>query len=450
MYDSVTQYEQALTADYSDWHPPIMARLWALLLHAWPGTAPFFLLQMALWWGGLGLLATRLARLGRQRAAAAVLVAGAFPLVLGWETAILKDAQMAACLVMATALWTWWRLDGRPVPRWGLASIVVLVGYATLVRGNAAFATVPFALALANWGGVRRFWARGPLAAAGIIAVLAIAPLLNQRVMQAEAMHSDRALPLWDIAAIAHFGRLPNPPGLTPAAWAEAERRGCYTPYFWNPYGQPSQCDFVGQALAFSPGAKPLLLRDWARLVATHPLAYLEHRALHLNATLRFLVGAGEPDAIPPVDPEPNPYGLGKRSNPGGRALVRLAGLTNATPLGWPIVWVSAAGALLWGLRGAEGEEARLARALALSALAMSGSFAVASIACDLRYHLWSMIAAGMALAIGWPKLPSGRWRAGGGAVLAVALIATAARFLAPPVYVPMPNVVPPPSMQSH
>jgi hypothetical protein len=54
MYDSVAQYGQIVDGAYTDWHPPIMARSWALLRLVWPGTAPFFLLQMLLWGVGSG------------------------------------------------------------------------------------------------------------------------------------------------------------------------------------------------------------------------------------------------------------------------------------------------------------------------------------------------------------------------------------------------------------
>ena len=31
LYDTVGQYKQALSGEFDDWHPPIMARLWAVL-----------------------------------------------------------------------------------------------------------------------------------------------------------------------------------------------------------------------------------------------------------------------------------------------------------------------------------------------------------------------------------------------------------------------------------
>nr|WP_243843473.1 hypothetical protein [Sphingomonas vulcanisoli] len=479
MYDSVGQYEQALTSDYSDWHPPIMAHLWALLLPVWSGTAPFLLLQMLLWWGGFGLIAAVFARASpqsvhaelveapsffsapakkndpstssgqtvvtkRQRTYAAIvtLLIGAFPLFLGWGTVVLKDAQMAACLIGATGLVAWWRLDGRKLPVWAIVAVAVLIAYATLVRGNAVFATVPFALALSGWGGVRRWWLRVGLTAAGIVAVLGVSPLINQRLMSAEATHNSRSLPLWDIVAIAHRSGT-VPPGVAPADWAAAEQRGCYTPYFWNPYGEPAQCDAIGQALAFSDGPHPQLMRDWAMSVLLHPIAYAAHRLAHFNATTRFVVGWGEPDCLPPLYSEPNSDGLGGPANPGGKALIALAGAASGTPLGWPIVWLAAGLALAWVLRGEASAEAGLARALVLSGVVMSGSFAVASIASDLRYHLWSMIAIALALTIGAAQVPRGRRRIVIGIVLAVALVAWVARFVAPPVSVPLPPRVP-------
>src|SRR4051812_50205065 len=64
LFDSVEQYRQAVTGDVTDWHPPVMARLWGALAQLWPGTAPMLLLQLCLYWLGLGLLAAAPARRG--------------------------------------------------------------------------------------------------------------------------------------------------------------------------------------------------------------------------------------------------------------------------------------------------------------------------------------------------------------------------------------------------
>ena len=59
--DSVVQYGQALSGQYDDWHPPITAWLWRQLLRFGTGGAPFLLLDVALYWGAIGLIADRIA-----------------------------------------------------------------------------------------------------------------------------------------------------------------------------------------------------------------------------------------------------------------------------------------------------------------------------------------------------------------------------------------------------
>jgi hypothetical protein len=453
MYDSVSQYEQALDGDYADWHPPIMARTWALLNQFHPGTEPFFLLQMLLWWGGLGLLAAALGRRQRHNAAAAVLLVGIMPLWLGWATVVLKDAQMACCLIGAAGLAAHWRLADRPIPRPIGALILLLVGYATLVRGNALFATVPFALGLFGWPGLPRQWQRVGAALALMAGVIALSPIINHRLFKAEASGVEHALPLYDLAGIADRGHLATLPGLPPAQWAAAEAKGCYTPYFWNPYGEDRQCGAIGDAEAFDDAPSRLIMRRWIGAVLGHPLAYAAHRLGHLNANLRFWVDAREPDALPPVESEPNTDGLGARSNPGGQGLIALAGVLIATPLGWPFAWALVAAGLLAVTRAADDPQVRLGRVLALSALVMFASFAVVSIASDLRYHLWSMVAAALALVLLGDARAADRRR--GTIMVALVLggiaIGTVARLgLAQPVYVPLPPHAPPVSPRSH
>ncbi|CUS46348.1 hypothetical protein MGWOODY_Smn1825 [hydrothermal vent metagenome] len=164
-YDSVEQYKQVLSGAYLDWHPPAMARLWAVLHPLGPGATPMFVVQFVLYWLGLGLLAAALARSGRARPGAAVLALGALPLFAGWQAAVLKDTQMLGAIVAATGLAGWWRLAGRRMPIIAMAAVAALLVYAMLVRANAVFAVVPLVVMLVPWP--MRLWQRGPAIGAG-------------------------------------------------------------------------------------------------------------------------------------------------------------------------------------------------------------------------------------------------------------------------------------------
>jgi hypothetical protein len=441
MYDTISQYEQAVSGDFEDWHPPIMARTWSLLIRIWPGTPPFLILQQALWWGGLGLLAAALARTGRMAAAWAVLVVGAFPLFVGWDTVVLKDAQLASCLIGAVGLVAHFRFAGRALPRWATATILVLIVYATLVRGNAVFASVPLALALFGWLGVQSWWRRGALMLALILAVLVASPLINHQVLGARASKVERALPLYDVAGIAHHAGLTDVPGATAQAWAEGERMGCYTPYFWNPYGMPTQCEKLGDAIAFNYPSGAPIMKLWITLVVTHPIAWAEHRLSHFNSNIRFVVGTGQSDAAPPAGSEKNDSGLGAPPSFAGRMLVIAAAFITVTPLGWPVAWLALSIALLGAVRDVRSPIAALGTTLAFSAIAMSASYALVSIASDLRYHLWSMVAAALALVllVSTDALDAKRLRIGLAGVALVCLIGIAARLVMPPEPYPYP-----------
>ncbi|MEJ8629008.1 hypothetical protein P0F65_02215 [Sphingomonas sp. I4] len=109
-YDSVGQYAQVLSGDYDDWHPPIMARLWSLF--AGHGAGPMLAVQLGGWWLGLGGIAAGIVD-RRPRAALLVLAIGLVPPWLGWQVAILKDAQMTGATLAAVGIVGWWRLRGK-------------------------------------------------------------------------------------------------------------------------------------------------------------------------------------------------------------------------------------------------------------------------------------------------------------------------------------------------
>jgi hypothetical protein len=426
-YDSVEQYRQVLSGIYLDWHPPVMARLWAVLHPLGQGAAPMFELQLILYWLGLGLLAAALARTGRAWAGAAVLAMGALPLFAGWQAAVLKDTQMLGAMLAAVGLVGWWRLAGRRMPVPAIIAMVLLLAYATLVRANAVFAVVPLAVMLAPWP--TRLWQRGLAIVAGVLMVLAVTPPINHGLLGAGQTEVTRTLPIFDLAGIAHFSAADD---LPPAERALIARRHCYQPYFWDPLGDDSRCGSIAQRLDLVPARTLVTL--WLGSALHHPIAYLEHRLAHLNSTERLFVPLGRPDAAPPLRSEPNDLGLAT-PGPAAAAIAWAGGWLAETPLGWPIAWVVVAATALGIAIGRPSSPPRdIALALAVSALALEASFAMVSIASDLRYHLWPMMAAALAaiLLADERPLPRRALILGGTILIAVAGLGTAARLSLP------------------
>lgn len=391
-YDGIAQFEQALAGEYEDWHPPAMAWLWHALHGVFGGGAQaLLLLQLALYWSGFGLIAAALARDARRRAAVCVLIVALLPLFLGWQGVVIKDAQMLGAMLAAAGVIGWWRIRGARVPFAALVAAIVLLGYATLVRSNAVFATVPLVVLLF---GPKRWWARALLTFGGIAAVLALAQAINHDVLAAGASGVERTEAFYDLAAIA--ARDPaHPVGLTAAEARALVRRHCVKAFFWDPLGTPDRCGPTLERLhALSAGP---LYRLLATAIVHHPLAYAMHRLEHLNSTERWIVSARWPSAAPPGGTEANRIGLAG-PGAGAKRWETLAGYTAETPLGWPIAWLAlAVCALVVALRRAPAPLRDFALALLGSALVLEASFAVLSIASDLRYHLWPMVATALA-----------------------------------------------------
>ena len=304
-YDSVEQYRQALTGQYDDWHPPIMARLWSLLHVFGGGAAPMMVLQIALYWLGLGLIAGALARTNRPRAAALVVAIGALPGFAVWQWAVLKDVQMVAAMLAAVGIVGWWRLRGERVPWAGVAVAIVLLSYATLVRANAVFAAVPLAVMLLPCRG----WpTRLLLVLTGTAAVVALTPLIDADLFGAAPSGVRTTEPLFDLSAIAVRTGDADATGIDPAGIATLRRGRCVKTYFWDTLGDGPCADAVEDLASRPVGALYLQL---AHAALRHPVAYTEHRLAHFNMTQRWLVGRGLMDGSPPSRSQPNTQGLG-------------------------------------------------------------------------------------------------------------------------------------------
>jgi hypothetical protein len=430
LYDSVDQYRQILSGAYEDWHPPVMARLWSLFQPWWPGTAPMLVVQLGLYWLGIGLIAAACARRGRPGAGWAILAAGALLFASCWMGAILKDAQMVGAMAAALGIIGWFRIAERPLPLWAGAAALLLLVYAVLVRANAVFAIAPLVFGLFGWAGISGRWKRAAATLALAILLILVSPIVNHDLLGAESSGVEKSLLVYDIGGIgARTGAAPAA-GLPGTGWATLKRDHCYSPVEWDALGE-DPC--AGAALMKLPTSQVAHL--WLAAALGHPLAYAEHRLAHFDTTMRLVVPAGLAHAISPVDPQPNRLGLGDRPGPALAWFHAVALECAALPTSWPAFWLALDLVAFWAAaRAAPGPFRDLAFALALSALTMGASFLVVSIASDFRYHLWTMLAAMLAfiLLAAAGALRRRHWLAAAGLLAGVTLAGSAARLLLP------------------
>ena len=67
-WDSIRQYDQALSGDFDDWHPPVMEWIWRQFLPLAHSPAPMLILQLLLYATGFKLLILTALRAQRSRA----------------------------------------------------------------------------------------------------------------------------------------------------------------------------------------------------------------------------------------------------------------------------------------------------------------------------------------------------------------------------------------------
>lgn len=177
--DSNTQLWQALGDEpVNDWHPPVMALAWRLLIRITGDFSAMAALQAAVLWGTLWVLARLVwKKTGSRALSLAVLAVGFAPHIMNLTGVVWKDVHLAYALLAVFAI----ALTVRDLPRdrtrtrWALLVLGTLfLVYAALVRKNGIPAAIPVfvLLVLAAWPAPgRRRW----LAATGVFTVAVIA-----------------------------------------------------------------------------------------------------------------------------------------------------------------------------------------------------------------------------------------------------------------------------------
>lgn len=435
--DARWQYQQALDNAYEDWHPPLMAWIWRRLILVEPGPAPMFVLQLALYWAGVLLMATWANRRGQPRLGIALVCLGWLPAPFALTGTVTKDCLMAGSLACSAGLLLWSKLATSRAARislWGGAVIMIIA--AAALRLNAFLACVPLALAGAPRPLIRTRSRLAVTAVCASLAFLSVGPAVAALV-QAEKTGVELSLMIFDLGGITEHSGKSQFPDMHVANPVAVNHR-CYDPHQWDGYSEWAKkpCPLGFDAFTSAIDENDLHpMRIWLGAILAHPLAYAEHRLTHFNLSTWFLVSKGPKDTAWSQS-APNPWGYQVRQNRVLATVNAAAELAGATPIGWPIFWISIGLAAF--ILGVSIRVSPQILAIPASASFYGLGFLIFGVATGMRYHMWTITGSALGAALVAGELLRTRvpvsartGRLVGAMITLPALMAIAARLLA-------------------
>jgi 4-amino-4-deoxy-L-arabinose transferase-like glycosyltransferase len=391
--DSREQLGQALSGEFSDWHPPVMALVWSWLIKLGATTGSLLVLHQFLHWLGIALLSDACLRSDRRREAWLILAAGVFPVFVYYDRIVVKDVGMASAFVAAVGIIGWFILQQKRVPVWATLLSGLALTYGLLIRTNAVFALGPILLLYLP---VARRTTLPKILAWSVVAALLAVPLsnwINHKAIGASPQYPVQSLQLFDLMGVAVHSEDnhvmgPKPPELESI-------RACYTPYWWDPVSPWGSCPALRLKLGYTrsldttdPAVVATTAAQWHQAIFRHPLAYLAHRLEFFNSSLYFIVPSFSFRYSKAADLAP----YGKREVE--QREIQLDYLKNNF-LWWPVVWVYLGLCALVSiemLRDAS-VTTRVGRLLIISGLLFAGAYLIVGVATESRYYYWSVMA---------------------------------------------------------
>jgi len=424
--DSIEQFGQAQSGEFSDWHPPAMAAVWRLLDVIHVGPEPLFLFHLALFWGGAWAFAAGLLRRGWRWGALIPLI-GLLPFVFNYIGMLWKDVALASAWLFAAG-WAFRRFACeeklKPLDH---ALIWLTFLYGVLVRANSIFAAAPLVMYwLSGDLFSRRIWPQAAAAFLVPVMLLGATAGFNHGLLQAEADHPEDSLFLFDLVGISHL----RDTNFVPGPWTEAQAtqiRKCYGPDKWDHIGMGPCAFFTDTLDERHIWGAPAVRDAWIAAMTQHPLDYAAHRLAFTNQFLRWIGPIPVQDTFLESEmPDPR-----WEHHPGHifRFYEQICVALANSPLFRPYFWLllSLCG-LVASWFATDGPQRRFAAVASASAAIYLLTYIPFGVASDFRYAYWSIIAtlAGLA-ALCAAEVRHGRALLAGAGALMLAAVLTSA-----------------------
>ncbi|WP_276133741.1 hypothetical protein [Polluticoccus soli] len=291
-YDSLIQYGEVVSNEYTTWHPPVMAWVWHQLYRFWPGPQAMLALQLSFLWGSCYLFA-----ISFRNFLWGILLVAFFawaPFIHNFAGWLVKDSQMALAWLLACAIMFKGATSSDRKIGWVAATIAaLLIVYGTWLRYNAVVALPPLCILWALLAFRGRTRGVKIAAAVGLLLVTVFGQgFFNNVLLHARKDNTDFQIYFHDLAGVyVRTGKDFFPPLVSKnpkfdTAFIKSHYSAInVTKVLWNDEGK----------VVVDPNAevRDALRKSWLRMVVKDPVDYL---ALRWDIYLHFLgLRKGEP-----------------------------------------------------------------------------------------------------------------------------------------------------------
>lgn len=390
--DSISHLEQATGVSHlTDWHPPVMTRLWGFLIRVTGHISSMLIFQLMLLVAAMFTLSILVYRHTRNRAwALSVYIIVLLPNIMNIAGVIWKDVQMAFSLTLAVLL-IWFIISSKKslgrVAVYGIVGLaLLLILYAGTLRHNALFAVLPILFVLPSLL-IKRppVWSGLASVIIGLVVTIGVTIVINQ---PSEKTHPITAVQLDDIVHVANFDREHH------GRWSMYKKihDTCHdkTKDIMNSY---IICTTASQREVLKNEHQDVF-NDWLSTIIRHPIKYASYRLATFSI---FLFPQPERMYIFQPGIEQNQVGAAVKNEyaiSGLAAYVKGGAQANIPLIFQPWLYLAVLVFIYYKSgRIREQVQRHFIRAVALSGLIYIVAYVPMAVAVDYRYMYWSVFA---------------------------------------------------------
>ena len=390
--DSISHLEQATGVSHlTDWHPPVMTRLWGFLIRVTGHISSMLIFQLMLLVTAMFTLSILVYRHTRNRAwALSVYIIVLLPNIMNIAGVIWKDVQMAFSLTLAVLL-IWFIISSKKslgrVAVYGIVGLaLLLILYAGILRYNALFAVLPILFVLPSLLTKRTpVWSGLASIIIGLVVTIGVTIVINQ---PSEKTHPITAVQLDDIVHVANL---------------DGEHHGRWSMYKKiHDTCRDKTKDIMNSYIICTTAAQREVLKnehqgvfnDWISTIMKHPVRYVSYRLATFSI---FLFPQPERMYIFQPGIEQNQVGAAVKNEyaiSGLAAYVKGGAQANIPLIFQPWLYLAVLVFIYYKSgRIREQVQRHFIRAVALSGLIYIVAYFPMAVAVDYRYIYWSVFA---------------------------------------------------------